>query len=53
MSDYLKNTKEAISKGNNPIKEAFKLGFIACIQSLEDKGYNELATTLKHEHSQL
>lgn len=53
MDEHLKQTKKNINNGAAPIKEAFKLGFLACIKSIEDKGYNKLALYLKTEHSKI
>ena len=49
----LEKMKENLNKGNNPIQEAFKLGFMACIESIEDKGFKKLSTILRMEHSKL
>lgn len=53
MAEEFKKTKEAITGGENPIKETFKIGFMACIESIEDKGNFELAKLLRQEHSQI
>lgn len=47
------NTKKQLHEGGNIVTESFKLGFMACIESLEDKGHSELAKTLREEHSKI
>ena len=48
--EILKKTNENINNGNDPIIEAFNLGFMACIQSVNDKGYTELVSILEYEY---
>ncbi|GAA4277511.1 hypothetical protein [Aquimarina mytili] len=43
--------KKNVSEGKDPVTEAFKLGFMACLQSVEDKGHTELVKLLKYEYT--
>lgn len=49
----LEKTKLKIKNGNETIKEVFKLGFMACIESIEDKKVYDLAKTLRKEHQKI
>lgn len=53
MGKELENAKKAIMSGKNPLEETFKIGFMACIEAIEDKGFSELAILLRKEHSQI
>jgi len=47
------NTKKQLQEGGNIVTESFKLGFMTCIESIEDKGHSELAKILRREHSKI
>lgn len=47
------NIKSNIRQGKNLTEEIFKLGFIACAESVRDKGFEELYKTLIKEQSKI
>ena len=54
MEKELKDALEKIKDPNSDvIKETYKLGFMACIRSIEDKGFEGLSERLREEHSKI
>ena len=52
MNKELQIAKLNILKGDNITTEVFKLGFMACIESVEDLDQMELALKLRKQHKE-